>query len=121
MTVYGINHVDFYTDDPDRLRRFYSELLGAEALDGFHDPLRAGPTQLAFQKPEHAGAAGTELAFDTNAAGYDEMLERARRTGLLTDDEPVTWNASARSFWVRDPDGRRIEICHHDHGVFWRT
>jgi len=52
--VLGINHIAFRTPDADRLRGFYLELLGAEAL------------------------------------------------------------------YLRDPDGRRLEITYNDHGAFWR-
>jgi hypothetical protein len=36
MGVLGINHLAFRTPDPDRLRRFYLALTGAEQLEGEH-------------------------------------------------------------------------------------
>jgi len=29
-------------------------------------------------------------------------------------------DAWSRGLYVRDPDGRRLEITHNDHGAFWR-
>jgi catechol 2,3-dioxygenase-like lactoylglutathione lyase family enzyme len=52
MGVLGINHVAFRTVEPATLRRFYERLLGAEPLDGAHDPLRAGSVILVFFEGE---------------------------------------------------------------------
>ncbi|HWH54930.1 MAG TPA: VOC family protein [Gaiellaceae bacterium] len=121
MAILGINHLDLFSPDPRSTRAFYAELLGAEELDGFHDPLRAGAIQLAFHQAEpDASIGGLEIAFDVDARGYAASLETARRLGALEGEE-VRWNDVARSFYARDPDGRRIEFSHHDPGVFWRA
>jgi catechol 2,3-dioxygenase-like lactoylglutathione lyase family enzyme len=121
VAILGINHIDLHSSDPTGLRHFYGELLAAEPLDGFHDPLRVGTVQLAFHRLEPAGAiGGVEIAFDADVTGYVETLARARQMNALDGDE-VRWNDSARSFYVIDPDGRRIEISQHDPGVFWRA
>ena len=121
MAILGVNHIDLHSKDPAGLRRFYAELLAGEALEGFHDPLRVGAIQLAFHELEPEGSVGgVEIAFDADSAGFEDALARARRAGVLDGDE-VRWNESARSFYVQDPDGRRIEISHHDPSVFWRA
>lgn len=121
IAVLGVNHIDLYSLDPTSLRHFYLELLAGEPLDGFHDPLRVGSVQLAFhQLDPGAQIGGVEIAFDTDIAGYAETLARAQQLNAL-DGEEVRWNDSARSFYVIDPDERRIEFSHHDPGVFWRA
>jgi catechol 2,3-dioxygenase-like lactoylglutathione lyase family enzyme len=119
--VLGVNHIAFRTPDPARLKGFYRELLAAEELDGAHDPLRAGSVLLVFFPSEVAsvGADPDELAFDVDAAGFDEALERARALDCVSRD-PVEHTPSSRGFLCADPDGRRIEIVHDDRGVYWR-
>jgi catechol 2,3-dioxygenase-like lactoylglutathione lyase family enzyme len=119
--ILGINHIAFRTTDPERLRAFYRDLLDAEELEGAHDPLRAGPTLLVFFRSE-AGGVGPdpdELAFDADAAGWGRALESARRLDAL-EREPVDHTPWSRGFYVRDPDGRRVEITYDDHSVYWR-
>jgi catechol 2,3-dioxygenase-like lactoylglutathione lyase family enzyme len=119
--VLGVNHLAFRTRDAARLKAFYRELLAAEELEGTHDPLRAGSVLLVFFESEDAsvGAESDELAFDVDAAGFDDALERARSLGCLTR-EPVEHTPHSRGFLCIDPDGRRIEIVHDDPGVYWR-
>jgi catechol 2,3-dioxygenase-like lactoylglutathione lyase family enzyme len=121
VAILGVNHIDLRSSNPDRLRTFYLELLAAEELTGFHDPLRVGSVQLAFHDLENGGAiGGVEIAFDVDSEGYRQALARAEHLGVVDGDEE-RWNETARSFYVRDPDGRRLEFAHHDPGVFWRA
>ena len=121
MGILGVNHIAFRTPDPTRLKAFYAELLAAEPLSGAHDPLRIGDTLLVFFESQSGGATADpdEIAFDADAAGFAETLERARRMGALQREpvEPTPWS---RGFLVRDPDGRRIEITYDDRGVYWQ-
>jgi catechol 2,3-dioxygenase-like lactoylglutathione lyase family enzyme len=64
--VLGINHTAFRSPDPAGLREFYKQLLGAEAVEGAHDPLRVGGTLLAFFKAD--GAVGQADAQDRSAS-----------------------------------------------------
>ena len=118
MGVLGINHIAFRTPDVERLRGFYAELLEAERLEGAHGPVRAGSTLLVFFESEEP-VGGDELAFDVDAAGFEEVAERAQRLGAV-DRGPVEHNAWSRGLYLRDPDGRRLEIAYNDHGAFWR-
>jgi catechol 2,3-dioxygenase-like lactoylglutathione lyase family enzyme len=118
MGVLGINHIAFRTPDPVGLRAFYERLLRAEPLEGAHEPLRAGSTILVFFEGE-AVAGKDEIAFDVDARGFEEGLARARDLGLDVQG-PVSHTPLSRGFVVRDPDERRVELVHVDHGVFWR-
>ena len=121
MGVLGVNHIAFRTPDPNQLRSFYAELMGAEALSGDHAPLRIGSTLLVFFESHEAGvpADPDELAFDVDAAGFEQVLEQAQRMGVLSRD-PVTHTPWSRGFLVHDPDGRRLEFIHNDPSVYWQ-
>jgi catechol 2,3-dioxygenase-like lactoylglutathione lyase family enzyme len=118
--VLGVNHIAFRTPDPARLRAFYAELLGAEALDGSHEPLRAGSALLVFFDSDTNTVSDDpdEIAFDVDAAGFDEAFERARLLGAVVG-QPVAHTPWSKGFYVRDPDGRRIEITYDNRGIYW--
>jgi catechol 2,3-dioxygenase-like lactoylglutathione lyase family enzyme len=118
--VLGVNHIAFRTPDPARLRAFYAELLGAEALEGSHEPLRAGSALLVFFGSDRNTVSEDpdEIAFDVDAAGFDEALERARLLGAVVR-EPVAHTPWSKGFYVHDPDGRRIEITYDNRGIYW--
>lgn len=120
MGVLGVNHIAFRTPDPARLRAFYAELLGAEALEGSHEPLRAGATLLVFFASDKNALSEDpdEIAFDVDAHGFDEILERARLLDAVVRD-PVAHSPWSKGFYVKDPDGRRIELTHDDRGIYW--
>lgn len=108
----------FRTPEPARLHEFYSNLLGAEVVDGAHDPLRVGSTLLVFF--EAIGPAGQdEIAFDADARGFDESLRRAREMGLEVRG-PLEHTAWSKGFYVTDPDGRRVEVTYDNRGVYWQ-
>jgi len=121
MGVLGVNHLAFRTADPGRLRAFYVALTGADELEGDHSPIRVGQTLLVFFPAEGSGAQADpdEIAFDVDAAGFDDVLGRARGLGCEIRG-PVDHSGSSRGFYVADPDGRRLEFVHEDRGVFWR-
>lgn len=122
MGVLGVNHIAFRTRDPAALRSFYADLTGGDLLDGAHGPLRVGATLLVFFDTEAERPRADdpdELAFDVDAAGFEDVLARAERLGCLTRP-PVEHTTWSKGFLVRDPDGRRIEFVHDDHGVYWK-
>jgi len=122
MGVLGVNHLAFRTPDPHGLRRFYGELTGADEVQGEHHPLRVGQTMLVFFASERSGTASDpdEIAFDVDDAGFADVLARARRLGCEIRG-PIEHTAASRGFYLRDPDGRRLEFTYNDPGVFWRT
>ena len=118
MGVLGVNHIAFRTPGVERLRRFYLELLGGEELEAEHGPIRVGTTLLVFFEADEP-VGSDEFAFDVDAAGFDQVAERAQRLGSV-ERGPVEHNAWSRGLYLRDPDGRRLEITYNDHGAFWR-
>lgn len=116
--VLGINHIAFRSPNPARLREFYEQLLGAEAVEGAHDPLRVGGTLLVFFEAD-GSVGGDELAFDVDARGFEESLRHAESMGLAVRG-PVEHTPWSRGFYVEDPDGRRVEITYDDRAVYWQ-
>jgi catechol 2,3-dioxygenase-like lactoylglutathione lyase family enzyme len=121
MGILGVNHIAFRTRDVDRLRRFYLELTGSEELRGAHEPVRVGQTLLVFFASESGGVGEDpdEISFDVDAAGFEEVLERAKSLGCDIRG-PVEHTPVSKGFYVSDPDGRRIEFTYDDRGVYWR-
>lgn len=120
MGVLGVNHVAFRSHDPQALRRFYLELTGGDSLQAAHDPIRIGHTLLVFfaSPRRFADSDPDEIAFDVDRAGFEDVLERARRLGAL-ERGPVEHSAFSQGFYVRDPEGRRLEFTHDDSSAYW--
>ena len=60
------------------------------------------------------------VGFDVDAAGFEDVLEKARSLGAL-ERGPVQHTALSKGMFLRDHDGRQIEIVHDDLGVFWQN
>jgi hypothetical protein len=60
-----------------------------------------------------------ELAFDVDAAGFEQVLARARRMRVLSRN-PVSHTPWSRGFLVHDLDGRRLEFIQNDPSVYWQ-
>lgn len=120
MGVLGVNHIAFRSHDPAALREFYIELTGGEPLNAEHDPVRIGRTLLVFFASDrrYSDEDPDELAFDVDAAGFDDVLGRAERLGALQRG-PVQHTDWSRGFYVTDPDGRRLEFTCDDQSVYW--
>jgi catechol 2,3-dioxygenase-like lactoylglutathione lyase family enzyme len=120
MGVLGVNHIAFRTTDPAALRTFYLQLTGGEPVRGAHDPIRIGRTLLVFfaSEREFSDADPDELAFDVDETGFADVLTRARELGALVRG-PVDHTRWSRGFYVRDPDGRRLEFTCDDQAVYW--
>jgi catechol-2,3-dioxygenase len=100
------------------LRRFYLDLTGGEELNGEHGPVRIGQTLLVFFPSEGGGVAEDEIAFDVDSSGFEDVLQRARALGCEIRG-PVEHTAQSKGFYLRDPDGRRLEFTYDDRGVYW--
>jgi catechol 2,3-dioxygenase-like lactoylglutathione lyase family enzyme len=120
VAVLGINHIAFPSHDPAALREFYLDLTGG-ALDAVHDPVHIGSTLLVFFESErhYRDQDADELAFNVDAAGFDDVLARAQRLGLDVRG-PVAHTDWSKGFYLLDPDGRRLEFTYDDQSVYWR-
>jgi catechol-2,3-dioxygenase len=121
VAVLGVNHLAFRTPDPGGLRRFYLELTGGDEIAGEHAPIRVGGTLLVFFPSDEPGAAADpdEIAFDVDAAGFDDVLRRAQALRCEIRG-PIEHTRFSKGFYLTDPDGRRLEFIRDDPGVYWQ-
>ena len=105
----------------DATRRFYVDLLGFRVEwepDGDNVYLTSGADNLALHRAP-SDAAARETALDhvgilvREADDVDAWAAYLRAQGVALHGEPRTHRDGARSFYVDDPDGNRVQIIHH--------
>jgi len=129
MTVTAIEHVLVLSDDIDRTRDFYCEVVGLEVGD--RPPLEfpgywlyAGPTacvhvaerrpyaahaaRLGLQVPERDPGVGPVDHIAFGAGDYDALTQRLERRGVAAVTNTVP--GGPRQVFIEDPNGVRVEI-----------
>lgn len=129
MTVTAIEHVLVLSDDVERTRDFYCDVLGLETGD--RPPLEfpgywlyAGATavvHVADRRSYAAHAAGLGMSVPEQDPGvgpldhvafsaddYDAVMERVERNGLTA--VTLAGPGRPRQVFVQDPNGVRVEI-----------
>jgi catechol 2,3-dioxygenase-like lactoylglutathione lyase family enzyme len=129
MTVTAIEHVLVLSDDIDRTRDFYCEVVGLEVGD--RPPLEfpgywlyAGPTacvhiaerrpyaahaaRLGLQIPERDSGVGPIDHIAFGAGDYDALTQRLERGGVAAVTNTVP--GGPRQVFIEDPNGVRVEI-----------
>ena len=113
------------TDDPERAKAFYGEVLGLEFLgfDGFANRFRAGPVTLRIVKPPKRVAADyTVMGWETPDIARDVAALTAKgvafeRYPWFGDGQDATgvWTAPSgdKVAWFRDPDGNVLSLAQH--------
>jgi catechol 2,3-dioxygenase-like lactoylglutathione lyase family enzyme len=130
MPLTSIQHLLVLTDDIDRTRDFYRDVLGLE--EGPRPPLEfpgywlyaegvpcvhvadrsiyaahAGKLGLMLSDDSHGSGVVDHIAF--NASDYDEVEARLERHGVPAVRNTVP-GIGMRQFFVTDPNGVRVEI-----------
>ncbi|MGH7064425.1 MAG: VOC family protein [Stellaceae bacterium] len=123
-----IDHVEIVTDRPERLERFYTEVLGfkPKARDRVERPGLGVPIDLVYldlggtvvELISYDGATvapapeGEHLGYRMIALEVEDMKEAADY--LKTKGVDIVWGPLVRDTYARaeicDPDGRRIEL-----------
>ncbi|MCX7314991.1 MAG: VOC family protein [Alphaproteobacteria bacterium] len=124
----GILETAIYTDDMDRARAFYEDVLGLEPI--FTDGrLRAygvarRSVLLIFKRgaathavtipggtiPGHDGAGPLHIAFAV-AADELEVWEKHLAARRVAIEGATAWSRGGRSVYFRDPDGHLLELA----------
>ena len=107
-----ISEVALFTDDVPGLADFYEQLLGrgADSRSDSHASFDLGGTTLFIHvkgdAADHEGAPNSDhVAF---ALDQDAAAERARGSGAdVAGPKDYYWGRSA---YLRDPDGRAVEL-----------
>ena len=117
----GLRHVALHVRAFEATRRFYVDLLGFRVEwepDGDNVYLTSGADNLALHRAR-PGADARETALDhlgilvRRAGDVDAWAAYLRAQGVALHGEPRTHRDGARSFYVDDPDGNRVQIIHH--------
>ncbi len=131
----GLRHVALNARRLEEMKRFYVDLLGF-AIEWEPDAdniyLSSGVDNLALHRSAGAGVAdararaesaaaprSTEAALDhlglivRTADDVDRWADFLEGNGVVIDAKPRTHRDGARSCYIRDPDGNRVQIIHH--------
>ena len=118
----GIRHVALQCADIEKMERFYCDVLG------YTVEWRPSKTELYLTRGEdnlalHALANPQEGAREsrldhlgllmTRAEDVDAWAAYLREKGHVLDTEPRTHRDGARSFYLRDPEGNRLQFLYH--------
>ena len=116
----GLRHLALNVRDMDAMKRFYVELLGF-AIEWEPDPdnlyLSSGIDNLALHRAKEPLDGRSRLdhlgVIVRTPGGVDAWAAFLESKGVTIEARPRTHRDGARSCYVRDPDGNRVQIIHH--------
>jgi catechol 2,3-dioxygenase-like lactoylglutathione lyase family enzyme len=116
--IEGLRHIALFVGDVDRAVAFYSEVFGMRLEwrpDAGNAYLTGGTDNLALHLgPVQPGWNLDHIGFVVPAPeDVDAWERRLRRLGHAPEAPARTHRDGARSFYVRDPDGHRIQVIFH--------
>lgn len=117
----GLRHLALNVTHLDEMKRFYTELLGFE-VEWAPDPdniyLSSGSDNLALHR-----ATGQPMAEASPLDHFGVIVRQAEDVdrwaafleshGVAIEAKPRTHRDGARSCYVSDPDGNKVQIIHH--------
>jgi len=122
----GLRHLALNVRDLPAMKHFYVDLLGFAVEwepDGDNIYLSSGIDNLALHRVVgppvvHAGESSPQtidhLGVIVRAAeDVDAWARFLEQRGVPLDARPRTHRDGARSCYVRDPDGNRVQVIHH--------
>ena len=121
----GLRHLALHARAFDAMKRFYTQVLGFAVEwepDSDNVYLTSGTDNLALHRgtpgddpPGRAvGGALDHLGLVVRrAADVDAWADYLAGQGIALDAAPRTHRDGARSLYVSDPDGNRVQIIHH--------
>lgn len=114
----GLRHVALMVTDVDRSVDFYTRVFGMD-VEWRPEPhaayLTSGTDNLAL----HRGPVEEKVSLDhigivvPTPEAVDQWERRLRSLGHPPEAPARTHRDGARSIYVRDPDGHRIQVLHH--------
>ena len=110
----NVVEIALFTDDVEAAASFYCGLLGAEPVAQWPGGaiFAAGDTKVLVHEREAAMENGppNEDHFAFSVVDLDEACDelRAQGTSLMVEPQDYSWGRSA---YVRDPDGRLVELA----------
>lgn len=117
--VRGVGGVFFKAVDPERLSKWYRDILGLpiEPFGGAFfrwsqlDASKGAGTVFSPFKSDTEYFSPSEKPFMFNFVvdDLDAMLKQAREAGAVVDDK-ITEESYGKFGWIMDPEGNRIEL-----------
>ena len=116
--IEGLRHVALFVGDVDRSVAFYSDVFGMRLEwrpDAQNAYLTGGSDNLALHEgPVQPGLNLDHIGFLVPAPDdVDAWERRLRDLGYPPEAPARTHRDGARSFYVSDPDGHRIQVIFH--------
>lgn len=116
----GLRHLALHVRAFEETRRFYVDVLGFR-VEWEPDPdnsyLTSGADNLALHRAPAAAARETALdhlgLLVRDARDVDAWAAYLESRGVALTSRPRTHRDGARSLYLEDPDGNRIQIIHH--------
>lgn len=118
----GLRHVALYVEDVERSLAFYRDVMGMR-LEWRPDPdnvyLTSGSDNLALHKRSSGGSSDAPSDLDhigflvADPEDVDAWARYLEAQGLTLAMSPRTHRDGARSLYLLDPDGIRIQIIYH--------
>ena len=117
----GLRHLALFVRAFEETKRFYTDLLGFRVEwepDADNTYLTSGTDNLALHRApaDQVVGAGTldhlGLIVPT-ADDVDAWAAFLQAHGVELTTQPRTHRDGARSFYLADPDGNRVQIIHH--------
>lgn len=116
----GLRHLALNVRDIEAMKRFYVDLLGFAVEwepDAENVYLTSGSDNLALHRSTALAAGPGVLdhlgVIVRQAEDVDRWAAFLERQGVSLDARPRTHRDGARSCYLRDPEGNRIQIIHH--------
>ncbi len=119
----GLRHLALRARAYEAMRRFYTDVLGFGVEwepDGDNVYLTSGADNLALHRapgggvPEAAAGALDHLGLVVGGErDVDAWADYLAARGIPLDAPPRTHRDGARSLYLSDPDGNRVQIIHH--------
>ena len=107
---------DIATPEPKAARRFYQDVLGLELLMDLDWIVTYGSrekmsVQISFVSEGGSGAPTPALSIEVD--DLDQVLSRVRKANLPIEYGPAEEPWGVRRFFVRDPNGKVLNILSH--------
>jgi len=117
----GLRHLALNVRDVERMKTFYVEVMGFAVEwepDSDNVYLTAGRDNLALHRRADLAPAGVgaldHLGVIVSEPGQvDAWAAFLESRGVALDRRPKTHRDGARSCYVRDPEGNRVQIIYH--------
>ena len=116
----GLRHLALNVRDLAAMKRFYVDLLGFAVEwepDADNVYLSSGIDNLALHRAANVAAVESPLdhlgVIVRSADDVDRWAAFLESRGVTIDAKPRTHRDGARSCYLRDPDGNKLQIIHH--------